>query len=210
MWRMSANLHPDHSVYSLQCPAAMLRSVLLLGLAGCAGTIDSGGPGDPTTDAPQQQPPGVDAPDQPSGGSLHIAVTTTPNGGNFAPRNVVAVWVENNGAFVKTIDRWAATRKGALVAWKTVAGTNDVDAVSGATRQNHNTPLSITWDLLDKANAPIPDGTYTIRMELADSNASQPAQNHQGTFTFTKGATAESQTNLSNGGFTNVSIDFTP
>ena len=45
------------------------------------------------------------------GETLQLAVTTTPGTGNYAPRNVVAVWVEdNNGAFVKTIGRWANTR----------------------------------------------------------------------------------------------------
>jgi uncharacterized protein (TIGR03382 family) len=47
-------------------------------------------------------------------------------------------------------------------------------------------------------------------MELADSNATTPAQNHQGTFTFVKGATAQMQSALSNGGFTNVSINIDP
>jgi len=189
----------------------MMRTALLaVCLAGCAGTIDGGPVGDPGTDAPVT--PNPDAPvTPPGGGSLRVAVTTTPNGGPYAPRNIVAVWVEGNGGtFIKTIDRWAATRKQHLIAWNQAAGTNDVDAVSGATRQNHNTPLSITWDLTDRTNAVVPDGTYTIRMELADSNASQATQNHQGTFTFTKGATADSQTNLSNGGFNNVSIDFSP
>ena len=50
----------------------------------------------------------------------------------------------------------------------------------------------------------VADGTYTIRMELADSNASQPQQNAQGTFTFVKDTTGSEQTGLSNGGFTNT------
>jgi uncharacterized protein (TIGR03382 family) len=142
---------------------------------------------------------------------LSITVTTTPNGGQFAPRNVVAVWIENQaGTFTKTITRYAATRKGNLVAWIQKAGNNDVDAVSGATRANHVTPLTITWNLRDKLGALVPDGTYTIRMELADDNVSQPAQNHQGTFTFVKGTAPQNQTGLTNGGFTNVTIDFQP
>lgn len=146
----------------------------------------------------------------PASADLTVTFTTSANGGNFAPKNVVAVWIEGpGGAFVKTIGRWAATRKGSLVAWKTAAGTQDADAISGATRANHTPPLTVTWNLLDKAGAVVPDGTYTIRMELADSNASQPAQNHQGTFTFTKGPTPMMQT-TSGGGFTAVTIDFAP
>jgi hypothetical protein len=142
---------------------------------------------------------------------LTVTATTTPNGGQFAPRNVVVVWVEApGGAFVKTIDRYSNARTSHLVAWIAEAGANDMDAVSGATRLDHATPITMTWDLRDKAGNLVPDGTYTIRMELADSNSSQPAQNHQGTFTFVKSAAPQSQTALTNGGFTNVSIDFQP
>jgi MYXO-CTERM domain-containing protein len=146
-----------------------------------------------------------------AGADVTVTVTTTPNGGPYAPKNIVAIWVENQaGTFVKTIDRFAGTRKSHLVAWIAKAGNNDVDAVSGATRQDHAQPLTMTWNLRDKLGALVPDGTYTVRMELADSNASQPAQNHQGTFTFVKGPTAQQQTALTNGGFLNVSIDFQP
>ncbi|MBL0219669.1 MAG: DUF2271 domain-containing protein [Myxococcales bacterium] len=144
-------------------------------------------------------------------GSLTATFTTTPNGGQYAPNHVVAVWVEGPaGAFVKTIGRWSATRTGSLVAWKGKAPANDADAVSGATQGSHATPLTLTWNLTDKLGAVIPDGTYTVRMELADSNATQAVQNHQGTFTFVKGTTAQMQTALTNGGFTNVSLNFDP
>src|SRR5512143_2180509 len=142
--------------------------------------------------------------------SLSVTVTTTPAGGPYAPKNVVAIWIEDSaGTFVKTIDRWSATRTQYLLGWRAKAGTADVDAVSGATRPNHNTPLTMTWDLKDRAGTIVPDGTYTIRMEVADSDATSTAQNNEGTFTFVKGATAQSQTGLSNGGFNTVSIDFT-
>jgi len=208
---MSLDLFGCRSVYALHRPTPMNKLAWILMVAGCAGTIDGGPSSTPPDVDASVTPPGSDAPTTPSGAKLQLGVTTTPNGGPYAPRNIVAVWVEAaGGAFVKTIDRWAATRKSHLVAWNQAAGTNDVDAVSGATRQNHNTPLSITWDLKDRNGNVVPDGTYTIRMELADSNASQTTQNHQGTFTFTKGAAADNQTGLSNGGFQNVSIDFTP
>ncbi len=140
-------------------------------------------------------------------GSLTSTFTTTPNGGQYAPRHVVSVWVEGpGGTFVKTIGRWSATRTSSLVAWRTAAGAGDADAVTGATINAHTAPLTVTWDLKDRTGAVIPDGTYTLRMELADSNANTAAQNHQGTFTFVKSTTAQMQTALTNGGFTNVSI----
>ena len=121
------------------------------------------------------------------------------------------MWIEApGGTFVKTIGRWAATRRTKLVGWIAKAGIADVDAVSGATNANYGT-LTAKWDMTAR-QAPAPplpapvDGTYTIRMELADSNATQPTQNNQGTFTFNRNGIASTQTALSNGGFTNVSI----
>jgi MYXO-CTERM domain-containing protein len=144
-------------------------------------------------------------------GSLTVTYTTQSHGGPYAPAHVVAVWVEDaGGTFVSTVDRWAGVRKQHLVAWTQKAGAADADAVSGATRISHTQPLTATWDLRDRQGQVIPDGTYTIRMELADSNASQPLQNAQGTFTFTKTAAGSEQTGLSNGGFTNVSITHAP
>ncbi len=144
-------------------------------------------------------------------GALTATFTTTPNGGQFAPNHVVAVWVEGpGGAFVKTIGRWSATRTGSLVGWRAQAGAADVDAVSGATISSHAAPLTVTWDLKDRAGAIIADGTYTLRMELADSNANTAAQNHQGAFPFVKSTTMQMQSALSNGGFTNVSINLDP
>ncbi len=66
------------------------------------------------------------------GESLQLTVTTTQGTGNYAPRNIVAVWVEDQGGtFVKTIGRWANTRKQHLVAWQAKAGANSSNC-SGA------------------------------------------------------------------------------
>lgn len=147
----------------------------------------------------------------PAAADVTITATTAPAGGPYDPDHVVAVWIESSaGTFVKTIQRHAGVRKQHLVAWTQKAGPADADAVSGATRQSHATPLSITWNLRDKTGALVPDGTYTVRMELADANSNQAAQNNQGTFTFVKGAAPQVQTALANGNFSNVSIDFQP
>jgi hypothetical protein len=143
-----------------------------------------------------------------------ILATTGPvpaPNNTYAPANVVVVWVEDQaGTFVATLDRHAAVRKPHLVAWLAKAGAGDNDAVSGASRPNNAAPLSMTWDLRDRAGNLVADGTYTIRMELAEENSTTAAQNNQGTFQFVVSATAELQTGLANGGFTNVSIDFQP
>lgn len=139
-----------------------------------------------------------------------VSVTFTSSqapSANYAPNNVLAVWIEGpGGTFIKTIDRQALVRVQYLTAWRAKAGTNDMDAVTGATRVGY-APLTVTWNLQDKNGIVVPDGTYTIRMELAQSNG---GTNNNGTFTFNKNGTASNQTGLANGGFTNVTINYNP
>ena len=169
----------------------------------------------PPTDADDSMsgdgPKWSDASSGPSvNGTLQITATSSPNGGQYAPQNIVAIWIMSpSGSFVKTVGRWADVRKQHLVAWGTAAGP-DVDAISGATRANHNTQLTATWDMKARGGQLMGNGTYTIRMESADANSNMATQNHQGTFTFLKSATAQMQTNLSSGGFSNVTLTFTP
>ena len=145
-----------------------------------------------------------------SADSLKVTVTTTPKGARYAPKNVVAIWVESaDGKFQKTIQRWGSRRISHLVGWRAKAGTTDADAVSGATRGSHATPLTMTWDLKNKAGTLVPDGMYTIRMELADGDSVTATQNNQGSFTFNKNGTSSMTTGGSNGGFTNVAIAYT-
>lgn len=198
----------------------MRRAVLLtLLFAACdVGEVPTGGGGTP--DAGEGGGGGGGGggagPDGGGGGaassSLQISLTTSPSPNPvYNPNHVVAVWIEGaGGTFVKTIGRWANVRRTSLVAWQAKAGATDADAVSGATLNDHAAPLSVTWDLKDKGGTAVADGTYTIRMEVADSNATAPAQNNQGTFTFMKSAAPQSQNALANGGFSNVSIVFTP
>jgi hypothetical protein len=160
-------------------------------------------------------PSGADLGTKPSTETLTLTFTTSQSpsaaASPYDPKNVVAVWIEGpNGTFVKTVGRWAATRRTKLVGWIAKAGNADVDAISGATNASYGA-LTAKWDMTARQTPapPLPapaDGTYTIRMELADSNATQPAQNNQGTFTFNRNGTASSQLGLSSGGFTNVSI----
>ncbi len=183
----------------------MRRFICLALLAACdvGSSGNPGGDGGPTDGKPIDSPPG-------GAGTLSVSFLASSAGGPYSPKNIDAVWIEGPGTtFVKTVGRWAATRKQHLVAWNTAAGTNDADAISGAT-QNTYAQLSLTWDLKNKQGTVIPDGMYTVRMESTDLNATTAAQNHQGTFTFMKGPTAQMQTGLSNGGFSNVTISFTP
>jgi MYXO-CTERM domain-containing protein len=131
---------------------------------------------------------------------------------------VVVAWIlgaapppaEAQAPFVKTVGRWSAVRTDYLLSWRQGAGQTDVDAVTGPTRLNHTQPLTIVWNMQDRQGTVVPDGSYKVRMELAEANSLLPTQNNQGTFTFTKGPTPQNQTNLTNGGFTNVSLNYNP
>jgi hypothetical protein len=189
----------------------MLRTALLgLFLTGCVVGEDGNGlPVGPDPEPVDEPDPEPEAPT----GTIQFNATTAPQGtaGGFAPANAVVVWVEDaQGNFVKTIDRHSAVRTVNLVAWNQEAGIGDVDSVSSASRVDHATPLSFMWKLKDRNKLVIPDGTYTIRVEVTEVNATTAAQNQQATFTFTKGPTAEMQTGLTSGGVTNVSIMYTP
>jgi len=60
-------------------------------------------------------------------GTLTVSTTTSNAGGNYAPRNIVAVWIEDEqGNWVKTLLAYAATRKTHLNTWEastTAAGS---------------------------------------------------------------------------------------
>jgi hypothetical protein len=180
-----------------------MRAVPLLMLVACTGTIDGG---TPTGD---DEPPVDGAPPAPVDGSLQISFSTTTKGGQYAPLNCVVAWIELGGTFVRTLDRKAGVRARHLVDWFTRAGATDTDAVSGASRQNHATPVTLTWDLKDNG-VEVADGMYTLRIEMTEDNATLATQNNQGSFTFQKGPNAQMQAGLTATGFTNVSIDFTP
>ncbi len=139
--------------------------------------------------------------------SLTITFTTTEAGGNYAPRNVVAVWAEaDDGSFVKTLGRWSDRRTQHLVAWNLASG-GDADAVSGATRGDNADPLTVTWDFTDVNSAAVAEGVYTIRMELADRNSNAADENNQGTFTVDHNGTSAMQMGT-NGGFDAVTLDY--
>ncbi len=147
-----------------------------------------------------------------AGWQLVVTFTTTSPGGDtrFDPQHVQAVWVENAaGAFVKTIGRWGVIEHRHLAQWNAADGTN-LDGFTGATPKAYQ-EHTIRWDLTDRSGAEVPDGTYYIRFELTNDNATKN-QFHRATFTFVKDGTPRSRSYPSQGGFLNVTLDykFTP
>ena len=144
-------------------------------------------------------------------GNLTVTATTSTAGGNFAPKNIVAIWIEDDqGNFVKTLLAYAATRKTHLNTWEastTAFGSpfNVVDAITGATRSNHGT-RTCTWNGTDVDGTVVPDGTYKVRMELTDKNAT----GNFSSFEFTKDTIALNITPFNVPSFGSISIIWDP
>lgn len=140
-------------------------------------------------------------------GSLSVTTITSTTGGTYAPRNVVAIWIEDNsGKFIKTLLVKAQSRMGYLQNWLSATPTaNNVDAITGATAMSYGT-LTCSWNGTDYYGTLVSDGTYRVCMELTDKDAT-------GNFsysTFTKGTTTDTQTPANKPSFSSISIKWTP
>lgn len=139
--------------------------------------------------------------------SVSTAQTSTPT---YAPRNIIAIWIEDNsGKFVKTLLAYANTRKTHLNTWEastTTAGSafNVVDATTGATQSSHGTRTA-QWNGTDFSGKLVSDGNFNLKMELTDHNGT----GNIATFAFTKGTTAQKLTPADVPSFKSVSISWT-
>jgi hypothetical protein len=140
-------------------------------------------------------------------GQLTVTVTTSTTNLGYAPNNIVAVWIQDNsGKFVKTLLALANTRKAHLTNWVTSTPVgNTVDATTGATQSSHGT-RTCTWNATNVSKVLVPDGTYTVKMEMSEGGSSEPL----GTFTFDKGPNGVTLTPLNIPSFSNISIKWVP
>jgi len=143
-------------------------------------------------------------------GALSVSVSTSSAGGNYAPRNIVAIWIEDNsGKFVKTLLAYANTRKTHLNMWEastTSIGSafNSIDAITGATQSSHST-RTCTWNGTDYNKKLVSDGVYKVRMELTDKNSSGNAAS----FSFNKGPNTQKLTPANETSFSAISLNWT-
>lgn len=137
---------------------------------------------------------------------LSVSTVTSGTGGSYAPKNVVAIWIENNsGTFVKSMTVYAAERKYDLTNWGDSSNKNVTDAVTGATRSGFGT-ITGTWDGTDVKGTVVADGTYKVCMELTDKSRT----GNFSSFSFTKGAAAQTLTPTSVPSFSKISIKWLP
>lgn len=114
-------------------------------------------------------------------GEVTFTVRTITDNGNFAPKHVLAIWVEDANGFVKTRKVMAQQRKQYLYTWKAASNYNEVDAITGPTMTSHQTH-TVSWDCRDLDDMIVPDGDYTIWVEFTEKHAQGPLTS----VTFTK------------------------
>jgi hypothetical protein len=171
-----------------------------------AGRGGQGGAGGMTEPGPDTTP-----------GTLMVSVTTAAGGGIYAPRNCGAIWIETgSGEFVKTIERWAAIRVGDLRTWNQASGgwgfsffgpstsPDAVDAVTAATLSRHQAH-NPKWTFKDGSGMVVPDGTYKVKMEVADGRSAVSE------VTFTKGPAPQTVSAPAGGqGYTSFTVTYAP
>lgn len=123
-----------------------------------------------------------------------LSFKTISAGGSYAPKNVVAVWIESlDGVLLKSLGTWSADRRSSLASWlaKSPTAQDVTDATMGATRSDHGSTLTVTWDLVPiGATTPITDGSYKVFIEVAESNPGTGASIGSQTFAVTGGTVA--------------------
>jgi hypothetical protein len=105
----------------------------------------------------------------------YVQLRTRTYDGEYGDRNVGAIWIErSDGAYVRTLARWAAVRREHLVRWRAASGDDSADAITSATRSSHRT-TALTWELVDALGAPLEPGDYRLRAEFTEDNSNKGA-----------------------------------
>ena len=138
-------------------------------------------------------------------GEMTFSVRTVTFNGNFSPKHVLAIWIEDNAGFVLTRKLRADKRKQYLYTWNSNAGGNVTDATTGATLASHQTH-SVTWDCRDVNGDLVPDGEYTVYVEFTEEHAQGPLV----TISFTKGSQSVSIAPADEANFKDMELVFEP
>jgi hypothetical protein len=117
-------------------------------------------------------------------GTVSVEFTTVSYGGEYAPKNYVAVWFESSGGdFIKTAARWAgAAHATDLPNWTEASGgwgspflgggnmADMMDAMSSATLQMHGAH-TVMWNMKDADMMLVADGEYQAVIEMTEDRA---------------------------------------
>jgi len=138
-------------------------------------------------------------------GTVTFTVKTVTENGTYSPKNVLAIWIEKDGVFVKTRKAMANARKQYLYTWKASSNYNVIDAITGPTLTSHQTH-TIEWDCTDVNGNVVPDGQYTMRIEYTDKHAQGPLYS----INFLKGTEPVTITPANQPYFINMQLTYTP
>lgn len=106
-------------------------------------------------------------------GQVTISVKTNTYGGEYSPNECPAVmWIQTpQNELIKTIGIWCHSWwYNRLLTWAPLSIANP-DGLSGATRTSHIEPISSTWNLTDRDNNPMSNGTYQFWVEFTEDYA---------------------------------------
>jgi len=138
-------------------------------------------------------------------GLMTFTVRTVSAGGNYAPKHVLAIWIEDANGFVKTRLARANARKQYLVKWRAASNYNTVDATTGATLPSHQTH-TVSWNCSDLQGNELPDGNYNVYVEFTDKNGAGPFK----MLTFTKGPDPQHLTPADETFFKDLDLEWFP
>ena len=137
---------------------------------------------------------------------LTVSTMTTTSKGKYAPKNIVAIWVEtSSGVFVKTLLLNGKQIQSHLTKWTTSTKGNTTNATTGATRSSHGI-VTANWNGTDISGKIVTNGDYKLCMELTE-NASSGSYT---SFTFTKGAAEQVQTPAAVTNFASIGLKWMP
>jgi len=106
--------------------------------------------------------------------NVTVQFTTISEDVGFAPKHVLAVWVESGtNQFIKSLKVMADKRIQYLYTWNVESNGNKVDAVTGATKTSHSGE-TVTWNGKDVNQTIVPDGEYKIFVEFTEEHAQGP------------------------------------
>ncbi len=140
-----------------------------------------------------------------SEGTMTFTVRTVTVNGNFSPRHVLAIWVEDADGFVLSRKLRAEKRKQYLYTWNSKSGGDVTDANTGATLSSHQTH-TVTWDCTDKDGALVPDGEYKVFVEFTEAHEQGPLR----MLAFTKGPELVSFSPDDDANFKDLTLLFEP
>lgn len=137
---------------------------------------------------------------------LSFSFTSQTTGQVFAPRHVLAVWIEKeDGTFVKTLYRRANNRIQYLYTWNTQSSGNSTDAVTGATLNSHG-QRTVYWNGRDLSGNAAPSGKYKVRVEFTEKHAQGPLYE----ILFDKDTVVVNLNPANQTNYTNISLTYDP